>query len=111
MSKKVRFGVFETNSSSTHNLSIVSKEMFEKFKNGELLIMGEELVTQEEALKEYKENQKRWYDSYEEWLENTRDVETYDEWKDDECLETFIEEYTSASGDEIVVFGKYGTDC
>jgi hypothetical protein len=110
MIEKVRFGVFETNSSSTHNLTIVPKEEFEKFKRGELLIMGEDLVTKEEALKEYEENQKQFYDTYEEWVEDCGEVEDYEQWEDDEYLETFIERYTSNSGDEIVVFGKYGMD-
>ncbi len=35
--KKVRSGIFETNSSSTHSLTIVSKEDFEKWKRGELV--------------------------------------------------------------------------
>ena len=30
------------------------------------------------------------------------------EWPDKRELETFYEEYTSPSGDEIVVFGRYG---
>jgi hypothetical protein len=32
------------------------------------------------------------------------------EWLDKRELETFYEEYTSPSGDEIVVFGRYGYD-
>lgn len=33
MKQQVRKGIFETNSSSTHTLSLVNKEMWEKFKN------------------------------------------------------------------------------
>ena len=36
MKRQIRFGVFETNSSSVHSLTIVSKEEYEKFKNDEL---------------------------------------------------------------------------
>jgi hypothetical protein len=36
MNSKIRLGVFETNSSSTHTLTIVTLEDFEKWKNGEL---------------------------------------------------------------------------
>ena len=33
----MRRGVFETNSSSTHSLTICTEEEFEKWQNGELL--------------------------------------------------------------------------
>ena len=35
--KTIRVGVFETNSSSTHSLTLVNAEDFEKWKRGELL--------------------------------------------------------------------------
>ena len=35
MRKIIRFNTFETNSSSTHSLIIISEEEFEKFKKGE----------------------------------------------------------------------------
>ena len=41
-------------------------------------------------------------------------VETYDKYTDDDdyenVLEYYEESYTTPSGDEIIVFGKYGTD-
>ena len=41
--RQVRIGTFETNSSSTHTLVIVSKEEYEKFKKGELLFSQRKL--------------------------------------------------------------------
>ena len=35
MKKQIRIGVFESNSSSTHSLTIVSEDEFKKWKNGE----------------------------------------------------------------------------
>ena len=37
MKRQIRRGVYETNSSSTHSLTMCSKEEFEQWKNGELL--------------------------------------------------------------------------
>lgn len=37
MKRQIRLGVYETNSSSTHSLTICSEEEFEQWKNGELL--------------------------------------------------------------------------
>lgn len=36
--KKIRFGVYETNSSSTHSLVIISKEEYESFVNGKMVL-------------------------------------------------------------------------
>lgn len=35
MKRQIRRGVFETNSSSTHSLTMCSEEEFEQWKNGE----------------------------------------------------------------------------
>ena len=55
--KTVREGVFETNSSSTHTLTMCKKSEYEKFENGELLFNWdhEELDTMEEAYNSMKE--------------------------------------------------------
>lgn len=44
MKRKIRKGVFETNSSSTHSLTMCSEEEFEAWKRGEVLFQeyGEE---------------------------------------------------------------------
>jgi hypothetical protein len=38
------------------------------------------------------------------------DLQTYDEYMDDMEFETFLENYTSKNGDEIIAFGYYGHD-
>lgn len=40
MKIQVRQGVFETNSSSTHSLSVFSESDWKRFENGEMLIKG-----------------------------------------------------------------------
>lgn len=37
MKRQIRRGIFESNSSSTHSLTMCSEEEFEQWKNGELL--------------------------------------------------------------------------
>lgn len=40
MKRQIRRGVYETNSSSTHSLTMCSEEEFEQWKNGELFLMN-----------------------------------------------------------------------
>ena len=60
MKVQIRQGVFETNSSSTHSLSIISKEQSDLLDKGELYINGYslEIVTKEKVDKEWEEYQK-----------------------------------------------------
>lgn len=98
MKRSIRRGVFETNSSSTHSLTLVAKEDFDKWKKGELLFAKyeEDFKTPEEVakLEEYDRN----------------DYETYSEYYDNICLETFESTFTTKSGDEVIAFGAYGYD-
>lgn len=95
MRKQIRGNVFETNSSSTHSITICSKKDFEKWKDGELIYDGDndELVDLNAVNSDYLEE-----DIY----------KTYEQWQDDDYLEFYIENYKTESGDEIVAFGKYG---
>ena len=118
---KIRKGLFETNSSSIHSLSILSKKDYEKWKNGELYFDEFSLLTKDEVIEEIKKD-KYAEVSVDELLKMSKydfdeevckeEYYTFDEWK--KCyysngFETFKEEYTTESGDEIVVFGYYGT--
>lgn len=53
MKRRIRCGVFETNSSSTHSICICTKEDYDKWKNGEMLYdrYNEELVSLDDAAK------------------------------------------------------------
>lgn len=93
----IRRNVFETNSSSTHSMTICTKSEYEQWKNGELLFdrYRDELVKPED-IKEKNDYRYQTYDAYT---------------NDDECyLEGYCESYTTPSGDEIVIFGEYGYD-
>lgn len=54
--KTIRHNVFETNSSSTHSLTIVPEEEFEKFKNCDLLLDYCVFVSAEDEYKNVMEN-------------------------------------------------------
>lgn len=92
MLRQIRRGVFETNSSSVHSLTITSKEEFERFKKGEL---------------------KR--TSRGEFIDSTHpDFEDEDS-MDYENLgggdyETFEKTHVTEGGETIVAFGYYGHD-
>lgn len=135
MKRQVRLGVFETNSSSTHSLTMCSEEEFEAWKRGEVLFReyGKENFISATKLSEndikmaqedYEENkddfQKDWNDLSEDAKQKyytkyakendiiDEDAKTYDQYMHDGDLETFVQTYTSKSGDKIVAFGEYG---
>lgn len=87
---QIRQGVFETNSSSTHSITIVTEKEWDRFVNGELVLDYRELV---EVTDENK---------------NDEDFETYEDFSNNEYLEHYITYFTTPSGDKMVAFGKYG---
>ena len=113
MKETIRIGTFETNSSSTHCMCICSKEEYEKFLKGEMLFDNdnEELVdvNSVEAFQDYKEDEDEDDYNFDDDWDSYR-YETYRKFENSE-LETFSRNYKSKSGDELVVFGKYGYDC
>lgn len=123
MKKQIRHGVFETNSSSVHSLTMCSGEEYEKWEKGEILYWGEidKFDTRENIINALKTA--RWYSGglmYDNvnW-ENEDEVEDvfYDEgiktcekFFDNDYFETFEQSYTTTNGEKIVAFGYYGHD-
>lgn len=137
--RQVRRGTFETNSSSTHSLTVCTEEEFNKWIHGKLMFdtYNDVLVEvntkisdeQKEYAKEYYEKSKgsfwksweqlseeeieAWYVKY---MNDYNKVDMYRYLTRDQflydysSLESFTERYTSPSGDKLVVFGKYGYD-
>ena len=123
MKKQIRRGVFETNSSSTHSLTMMMKSDYKRWEDENLYLfngsgwswdfnkpVANTLYTREEAVKFVKNN--RYYDSsYEvddEYLKEMDFISFDDEGSD--YLEGFYEEFTTPSGETIVAFGEYGYD-
>ena len=133
----IRRSVFETNSSSTHSLTMCMKDEFDKWKNGEFLfnVDSGSFVPNErhEFTEEDIENMKKWYEqeyntSWEnrKWFQTEEYVErmyaqsldwsgyedevySYEEYPNGD-LEYFVDEYTTPNGETVVAFGKFGYD-
>ncbi len=107
MKRQIRIGTFETNSSSTHSLVMMSKDKFEKFEKGELFWYDGEILSKTEIL----EIVKKWDEDI--TLENLEEeldgeLKTYDNYSGDR--ETFYSEYTTDGGEVVVSLGYYGYD-
>ena len=119
---KIRQGVFETNSSSTHSLILCSKDEYKKLKQEELFIdaWDNSLITLEEAKNRYMADAKKYnidcpdiYNvSKEEAIDLLNDYDvarTFDNYSSN-YFERFEKEYTTPNGESIVAFGYYGFD-
>ena len=101
MKVQIRQGVFETNSSSTHSLSIISKEQSDLFDEGDLYIGGYslEIITKREVDRQWAEYQKNYgnysfYKDKEEFRKKYLCALTTDEFEEfceDNCYETLWE--------------------
>ena len=88
--RTIRRGVFETNSSSVHSITIVPAEEFYKWKTGELL---------------YDRDTKTLVDPNK--VDFSDELIAYEKYPNDE-YEYFDKHYTTKNGDKIVAFGYYG---
>ena len=92
MKNVIRYGVFETNSSSSHSLCVCTKEEYEKFKKGDLV-----LDTYESELIPRPED----FEMYNVFGENKEEEPRYIgfDYAPDAKLN-----FTTSSGDEMVAF-------
>jgi hypothetical protein len=101
MRRQIRRGVFETNSSSTHSITMCTSSDYDKWKKGELVWdrWNCQLVPITDKIKEEMK------DKYSEYL-------TYDQFYDWNYIdfETFTNSYVTPSGEKVVAFGYYGYD-
>ena len=124
---QIRQGVFETNSSSTHSITIAPESDFNKWKNGEVYLnegwwdssdgsnKDKTFLTKDEAInllgsyEYYKRNEDLNDMNDEELNEVFRDwdIYTFENYWDD-YLEDYETHYTTEHGDDIIVFGQYG---
>ena len=124
--KTIRHNTFETNSSSTHSLLILTEEENDKINNGELFIENryeKTLITKEEAdeifleaieeynsvnpedkihtIEEFKETD--WY------LDNISEYPcNVEEWAEEGSLDYDVTNYVSPSGNKIIIHALYG---
>ena len=132
---QIRQGVFETNSSSTHSITMCESSSFNKWKDGELYINldkeGDEQFLLTDVAKKWNKDfilnnpdkitwfTKENYEDYEtDELGYVIDYEyarycyiSYDQWCNMfNCYEIYSNDYETKSGDKITAFGYYGHD-
>ena len=98
---QIRQGVFETNSSSTHALSICTQEEWNKLQSGEYLVNEWSIDQIIDA------NDPKAINDPDNWKEN---YITYGELYDTSEYEFFKRHFKTPSGDEMVAWGYYGHD-
>ena len=136
---QMRKSVFETNSSSTHSITMCTQDEYSSWVNGDVLFndgwwsadntsefKNKKFVTREQAEDIIKKEKfydgedisKRSDDELSESYDD-EDAEYHDEYPlytfksylaHNEYLEYFEQDYTAPSGDVIVAFGSYGYD-
>lgn len=124
--RQIRHGVFETNSSSTHSITMCLKSEYDQWKNGEMFFdrWGHKFVTKdvvdqqiEEYRKEflkhypdYVQGDEKWDAEFEDWIRYDKQYYSYREYRDDLEYETYSDTFTTPSGETVVAFGYYGND-
>lgn len=131
---QIRHNTFETNSSSTHSMTIFTAEQFREFKRGDLWVndfygrtsseyKGKQFVTLEE-IEDILQKSEDYQEDYESLIEAKNDSDELSEWVYDhedsfinyermmesDYLEVDENEYTSPSGDNLVMVCRYGFD-
>lgn len=96
--KQIRVGVFETNSSSTHSLTICTEEQLNDWKNDKA-----KLDRSSNRIVPLDENNPR--HRYQTYKESEIDDENLSD-----CMESFSEEFITPKGEKILVWGYYGQE-
>lgn len=121
---QIRREVFETNSSSTHSITMCSESEFRRWQRGEVYFNNSYLssledagmwLTKDEAIKAVMNY--KYYDGELDGLDGNEigecladEFQIYSYLNYGSYLEYYEEHYTSAHGDNIVAFGEYGMD-
>lgn len=126
MKRQIRRGVYETNSSSTHSITMMMKDDYDNWKDS-----GKYKFTEQYAFygEENKPVLNQLYDKDEVIKYISRclpcevdwdDEEIFEEYRKDygfelptdenEYLESYYKEFTTPSGEVVVAFGEYGYD-
>jgi hypothetical protein len=121
MKRQIRQGVFETNSSSTHSITMCTKNEFDDWRNGKLYrndgwwssststLKSKAFLTYDEAIELIKTSS--YYKPIEEdedigeYLKEY-DIYSYENWGD--YYETDVSHYTTPGGENIVAVCYYG---
>lgn len=129
MKRQIRRGVFETNSSSTHSLTICLKSDYDRWTNGEVYLYKGSgwgypdnskpkkngFYTKEECIaflqsSKYPPEEDMEWNNEEVANEYFRDNDFYESDYNDDNLEWFEDTFETPSGERVVAFGEYGYD-
>lgn len=120
MKRQIRRGVFETNSSSTHSLTMMMKSDYDRWHKEKLYLYEDgygwgsskpvmhNLYTRDEVIKFAQSNK---YYKNEEYIDDEMIQDMgFISWNYDgnEYLEGFYKEFKTPSGEVVVAFGEYG---
>lgn len=101
MKRQIRRGVFETNSSSVHSMTMCMKSEYDKWVDGELVFdrWNDELVPITDEVRKDMDGHHSQYLTYEQF--HDWDYLEYEE---------FEKTFRTLKGEEVVCFGYYGYD-
>jgi len=119
--KQVRFKTFETNSSSSHSLILISKEEMDQWKAGKMWFHDGRLKTIQQAIEDHLITTRWYYEKYPHKLPPEEDLDawrkhieeydglmSYEEYVDGpDTYEAMSETYTTKSGEEVVAICRY----
>lgn len=112
-----RLNVFESNSSSTHNMAIGTEDGFDRWKKGDILWSRSGFYSREEAIKILKNSS--WYKDVDfdaagpEILDEYLMDEGFYAWEqfgENEYLETDYHEFVTPKGEKVCVICEYGLE-
>lgn len=109
--KTIRRSVFETNSSSTHSISMCSKKDYEDWRAGKMYFDMDhnEMVSRAEAMSKLEDLNFPTSKGIDSILMNNYRLYTYENYNHD-GLERFSHNHTTPGGEQVVAFGKWGHD-
>lgn len=126
MKRQIRRGVFETNSSSTHSITMMMKTDYDRWEKENLYLYDDDYGWNYEFNKPEKGNLYT-KDEVETFIKSNKyykgeeiDFDDYSLLKgeygfvhpdyEDDYLESYYNEFTTKSGETVVAFGYYGHD-
>ena len=112
--KTIRYGVFETNSSSTHSICICTQSEFDAWQKGQLYYdsWDEKMIAEKDIPSDVREliHLDEYADENQDIVDEIQDAkycyQTCD--YEEEGLEWYKKTFTTPSGDKMVAFGWYG---
>lgn len=111
MKIQIRRGVFETNSSSVHSITVCSQDDYDKWIKGDMVYDSIEniLISKEQCIETYcPDINPADQDSINEALLE-EGLETFEKYHDDDLgFDFFKKDFTTPNGEKIKVFGYYG---